>query len=229
MTRNERKTKRFFVSLAAGVLLVPLLSGGALAGDLFSGVHEKESRGLGHDGIIHVRAPEHPAGVGVEHRTDSGVVCDPLIETDHPAFGTDAEHKAFHGIPTDIDHTGDPAFSSRDEHRAFHGLPCGVVGIDIHDSGSEAEHRAFHEADAVARDEAERVPHAEGDRPVTEATTEAADSDGSAPDDGTPDAVELKEQPLDRTNESSSDHKSSTDGGDDRSRHTEESRGERND
>lgn len=188
MKRNLSNSRRWLWSLGAGVLLVPVMTVGAVADNPTTtdrGEHVKQSRA-----IAHVETDEAPVATvdrsmtKAEHEEARGPDCLPFIETDHPEFATDDEHKAFHGIPTDIDHSDDPVFSSAAEHKAFHGLPCGIGDPDFRN----LEHGA--ESDDVADDRASRH--------------EAEDTgSGDDADDGTEGSAELKEQPLDDPDESS--------------------------
>jgi hypothetical protein len=159
-----------------------------------------------------------------EHRDLINAGCEPLVETDHAPFATDAEHKAFHSVPTDIDHTDDPVFSSTKAHRAFHGLPCGITGFDVHEDRSDTGQRDSHETDAVSEhdgvDDAVRSERTHED-PVA---TESGDSE-SAPgttDDGAADPADLKEQPTSRADHDSREQQSSRDRDEDRSQRDEE-------
>lgn len=173
--RLKRSARRLFWSLAAGVLLVPVVSAGALAVDPLNDVHAKESRA-----VAHSRVAVDQAAIDAEHEAAHASDCAPLVEFDHAPFATDAEHKAFHGIPTEIDHSGDPEFATAAEHKAFHGIPCGVGGLDR----DEADHESAHEADATSRD-----------------VESGADNEELAPN-------ELKEQPEDSSQDEdpSADH-----------------------
>ena len=207
MTRYERDSKRWLWSLAAGVLLVPVLAVGAIADTSpvsDHGNHAKQNRGIGHVRTTDDRVADDSSDLDrsmtkEEHEALRSLDCDPLIETDHPPFETAAAHKAFHGIPTEIDHTNDPVFATAAEHKAFHGIPCGIS-----DPEQQVDHGVEGDADATTKD------------------GHASSAEAGSGDDGSDDDTQLKEQPLDRP-EDASPHENQANSHGDRSQRDQES------
>ena len=167
MTREERKSRRWIWSLAAGVLLVPVMSVGAIAnssGTTRDAVHAKESRGLGH------------AHVSVEHTVQTETREAAFDVHDHPVFDTPAEHKDFHGLPSGIDHDDHAVFDTPAEHKEYHGIIARFVRDDAARDDAVADDQPVHRetSDDAAADPAELK-----DQPLDRPEEKSTDRDSS--------------------------------------------------